>query len=141
MPKLHRISLARAWTPIPNPSRRIALQRFFQKPTNLGVETRVRLKIVCHDKLQDAYLNGQPLAVNPPSILPNPVSGNSKTETTDLPNARQVEAENSTEFGYDWQIAAALKTRNELVLCWPTSDPHPPVSPPKFEVWLEIFDP
>ena len=133
MPNPHRISLARAWTPIPNPSCPIALQRFFQKPTNLGEETRVQLKIVCHDKLQDAYLNGQPLA--------HWNSAHLNSEIPDLHNASQVEAENSREFGYDWQIAAALKTRNELVLCWPTSDSHPPVSPPKFEVCLEIFAP
>ncbi|MBU6385476.1 MAG: hypothetical protein KGS49_06025 [Planctomycetes bacterium] len=133
MPNPHRISLARAWTPIPNPSCRFALQRFFQKPTNLGEETRVQLKVVCHGKLQDAYLNGQPL------VHWNSAQLNS--EIPDLHHASQVEAENSQEFGYDWQIAAALKTRNELVLCWPTSDSHPPVSPPKFEVWLEIFDP
>jgi hypothetical protein len=126
MPTPHRISLDRAWTTLPNQSGSLHLQRFFQKPTNLCEQTTVRLRLESQMEIQTAWFNGRKL------------TGNS---TPKPPNANPVDAENSLEFGYDWEVTEALGTRNELVLTWPISDPLPPESPPKFQVWLEIFAP
>ena len=122
----HRISLARAWTPLDHQPEVLNLQRFFQKPTNLCSQTTIRLRIDSQREFQSVHLNGEQL------------DRNSKPR---VGNAKQVDTENSLEFGYDWDITENLKTRNQLVLCWPVPDPHPPESLPSFEVWLEIFAP
>jgi hypothetical protein len=126
MPNPHRISLARAWTTRDSSSASFQLQRHFQTPTGLCPETIVRLRIQSPIAIEQVDLNGEPLCLN---------------STLDEQNAQQVAAENLSEFVYDWEITAVLTTRNELVVTWPPSDPLPPIFPPKFEVWLEIFAP
>ena len=126
MPNPHHISLSKAWTTLASQSGELKLQRMFHKPTNLCPLTSVRLRIENGRILHSVQLNGQELLGNS-----NPLTENA------LPD----EAENSSEFGYDWEITSALATRNVLVLAWPMPDTIPPESPPKFEAWLEIFAP
>ena len=125
MPNPHRISLSKAWTTLAQHPGSLHRQRFFQKPTNLCDQTSVRLRIESQIEIQSAFLNGHPLGDSIPKSQ----------------NTNPLDAENFQEFGYDWSIASALLTRNELVLCFPTPDPLPPESLPKIDVWLEIFSP
>lgn len=141
----HRINLSRAWIPLTDPplhrennqdlllgstidapAKALKLQRFFQKPTNLCQQTQVRLRIDCQTELRIAVLNGQELFG-----FSRPLQ----------PNANPMDTENFQEFRYDWDVTSALETRNQLVLGWPIPDLNPPESPPKFQVWLEIFAP
>lgn len=110
----HRISLARAWTQIHQDTSFLRVQRFFQKPTNLCSQTKVRLRLESSHAVESVILNGQ-----------------------ELP----LEAEKTLNFGYDWDITVALLTRNQLVVSWLLSDPVPPETPPKFDACLEIFAP
>ncbi|MEK0425716.1 MAG: hypothetical protein RJB11_1807 [Planctomycetota bacterium] len=110
----HRISLARAWTQIHQDTSLLRVQRFFQKPTNICWQTKVRLRLESSHAVESVILNGQ-----------------------ELP----LEAEKTLNFGYDWDITVALLTRNQLVVSWLLSDPVPPETPPKFDACLEIFAP
>ncbi|MFN4905583.1 MAG: hypothetical protein ACK5LQ_10165 [Planctomycetota bacterium] len=110
----HRISLARAWTQIHQDTSLLRVQRFFQKPTNLCLQTKVRLRLESSHAVESVILNGQ-----------------------ELP----LEAEKTLNFGYDWDITVALLARNQLVVSWLLSDPVPPETPPKFDACLEIFAP
>jgi hypothetical protein len=92
----------------------LRVQRFFQKPTNLCSQTKVRLRLESSHAVESVILNGQ-----------------------ELP----LEAEKTLNFGYDWDITVALLTRNQLVVSWLLSDPVPPETPPKFDACLEIFAP
>lgn len=92
----------------------LRVQRFFQKPTNLCLQTKVRLRLESSHAVESVILNGQ-----------------------ELP----LEAEKTLNFGYDWDITVALLTRNQLVVSWLLSDPVPPETPPKFDACLEIFAP
>ena len=92
----------------------LRVQRFFQKPTNLCSQTKVRLRLESSHAVESVILNGQ-----------------------ELP----LEAEKTLNFGYDWDITVALLARNQLVVSWLLSDPVPPETPPKFDACLEIFAP
>ena len=92
----------------------LGVQRFFQKPTNICSQTKVRLRLESSHAVESVILNGQ-----------------------ELP----LEAEKTLNFGYDWDITVALLTRNQLVVSWLLSDPVPPETPPKFDACLEIFAP
>lgn len=134
MPEPHRISLNRAWTPLdspdasnaPEPRKLLKLQRFFHKPTNLCPQTQVRLLIESQVEFLSVQLNGQEL-----SVFSTPAEAIAKRDT----------AENFPEFGYDWQIANTLSSRNQLVLSWHITHPIPPESHPNFQAWLEIIAP